>query len=197
MNEYKTKALEIITEWHDMTPEQQLKFCQVCVCKTIKRGRTLKPLYDMEDAVQETYCKMLQRLQDVGKLAKNIEKRANQGFGDSLPAIVTRAANATMEGIAYRHAKDSKATSRTITSQDGDEIDILSTVAATDNTERSATVRATLKDFYSGLDERNKTIFCGMVKRLTEREIAPTVGISHVATHHRIAKIRAELAALL
>lgn len=59
MNEYMDKALEIITEWNDMTPEQQLKFCQVCVCKAIKRGRTLKPLYDLEDASQETFCKML------------------------------------------------------------------------------------------------------------------------------------------
>lgn len=197
MNEYMIQAMKIADQWNDMTPEQQLKFCQVCVYKAIRRGRTLKPLYDLEDAVQETYVKVLQRLQDVDKLARNIERRTNQGFGDSLPAIVTRAANATMEGIAYRHAKDSKATSRTITSQDGDEIDVLDTVAATDNTERSATVRVILKDFYNSLDERNKTIFSGMVKRLTEREIAPSVGISHVAVHNRMVKIWAELAALL
>lgn len=62
MNEYMNKAQEIINEWNDMTPEQRLNFCKACVCKAIKRGRTLKPGYDMEDAVQETYCKMLQRL---------------------------------------------------------------------------------------------------------------------------------------
>lgn len=190
-------AKEIVNQWNDMTPEQQLKFCQVCVYKAIKRGRTLKPLYDMEDAVQETYCKMLQRLQDVGKLAKNIERRANQGYVDSLPAIVTRAANATMQGIAYRHAKDSKATSRTITSNISDEIDVLDTVAATADTERAATIRATLKDFYNGLDSKNKIIFGGMVQGKPEREIAPAVEISNIAVHKRMVKIRAELAALL
>lgn len=196
MNEYTIQAKEIINQWNDMTPEQQLKFCQVCVCKAIKRGRTLKPLYDMEDATLETYCKVLQRLQNVGKLAKNIERRVNQGFGDSLPAIVTRAANSAMEGIAHRHAKDSKATSRT-TTVDGEALDLLDTVAATDDTEKAATIRAILTDFYNGLDSKNKIVFGGMIQGKTEREIAPTVEISNIAVHKRMVKIRAELAALL
>ena len=196
MNKYTIQAQEIINQWNDMTPEQQIKFCQICVCKAIKRGRTLKPLYDMEDAIQETYLKMLQRLQDVDKLARNIERRANQGFGDSLPAIVTRAANTTMEGIAHRHAKDSMATSRT-TTVDGEALDLLDTVAATDDTEKAATIRAILTDFYNGLDSKDKIVFGGMIQCKTEREIAPAVEISNIAVHKRIAKIRAELAALL
>lgn len=196
MNEYMNKAMEIISEWNAMTPEQQLNFCKACVCKAIKRGRTLKPGWDLEDATQETYCKMLQRLSDVGKLARNIKRRANQGFVDSLPAIVTRAANTTMEGIAYRHRKDSKATSQTTTA-DGETLDLLDTIAATDDTEKAAIIRATLKDFYNGLDAKNKIIFGGMVQRLTEREIAPSVGITNTAVHSRMVKIRAELAALL
>ncbi len=197
MNEYMNKAQEIINEWNDMTPEQQLKFCQVCVCKAIKRGRTLKPGWDLEDATQETYCKMLQRLADVGTLAKNIERRANKGFEDSLAAIVTRAANATMEGIAYRHRKDSKTTSQTTTTADGETLDILDTIAATDDTEKVATIRATLTDFYNSLDSKNKIIFDGMMEGKTEREIAPTVEISNIAVHNRMAKIRAALAEML
>lgn len=196
MNEYMIQAMKIADQWNDMTPEQQLKFCQVCVYKAIRRGRTLKPLYDLEDAVQETYVKVLQRLQDVDKLAKNIERRASKGFTDSLPAIVTRAANSTMQCIAYRHTKDSKATSQTTTA-DGETLDLLDTVAATDDTERSAIVMVTLRDFYNSLDGKGKIIFGGMVKRLTEREIAPSVGISSIAVHNRMVKIRAELAALL
>lgn len=196
MNKYTIQAQEIINQWNDMTPEQQIKFCQICVCKAIKRGRTLKPLYDMEDAIQETYLKMLQRLQDVDKLARNIERRANQGFGDSLPAIVTRAANTTMEGIAHRHAKDSMATSRT-TTVDGEALDLLDTVAATDDTEKAATIRAILTDFYNGLDSKDKIVFGGMIQGKTEREIAPAVEISNIAVHKRMVKIRAELAALL
>lgn len=196
MNEYMNKAQEIINEWNDMTPEQQLKFCQVCVCKAIKRGRTLKPGWDLEDATQETYCKMLQRLADVGTLAKNIERRANKGFEDSLAAIVTRAANATMEGIAYRHRKDSKTTSQTTTA-DGETLDILDTVAATNDTEKAAIIRAMLTDFYNSLDSKDKVIFGGMMEGKTEREIAPTVEISNIAVHNRMVKIRAQLAEML
>ena len=61
-------AIEIINEWKGMEPEQQLNFCKACVCKAIKRGRMLKPGYDMGDATQETYCKVLKRLADVDKL---------------------------------------------------------------------------------------------------------------------------------
>lgn len=166
MNEHMNKAMEIINQWNDMTPEQQIKFCQICVCKAIKRGRTLKPLYDMEDATQETYCKVLQRLQNVGKLVKNIERRASKGFTDSLPAIVTRAANTTMGGIAYRHAKDSKTTSQ-ITTADGETFDLLDTVAATDDTEKAATIRATLKDFFARLDAKDKIIFACPIKNIS------------------------------
>ena len=52
-------------------------------------------------------------------------------------------------------------------------------------------------DFYNGLDERGKTIFKGMVNGKTEREIAADIGISHVATHNRMTKIRTALAAML
>ena len=143
MNEYMNKAQEIINEWNDMTPEQQLKFCQVCVCKAIKRGRTLKPGWDLEDATQETYCKMLQRLAD------------------------------------------------------GETLDILDTVAATNDTEKAAIIRAMLTDFYNSLDSKDKVIFGGMMEGKTEREIAPTVEISNIAVHNRMVKIRAQLAEMV
>lgn len=196
MNEYMNKAQEIINEWNAMTPEQQLTFCKACVCKAIKRGRTLKPGYDMEDAVQETYCKMLQRSPDVGTLAKNIERRANKGFGDSLAAIVTRAANATMEGIAYRHRKDSKTTSQTTTA-DGETLDLLDTIAAADDTEASAIFRAMLQQFVKGLDETNQKILTGRIQGMTEREISKTVFISNVAVHKRIIKMQKALTEML
>ena len=87
--------------------------------------------------------------------------------------------------------------SDTATNGSGEEYSLFDTVAGAADTERSAIIRATLKDFYNGLDAKNKIIFDGMVKRLTEREIAPTVGISSVATHNRMVKIRSKLAALL
>lgn len=190
-------AIEIITAWNALTPEQQINFCKACVCKAIKSGRTLKAGYDMQDATQETYCKVLKRLANVDKLEADCKRRADNGKPNTLAAVVCRAANATMENIAYHHRKDSKTTSTEITTADDETLDLLDTVAATDDTEQTAIIRAELKRFVSGLGDTNKIIFAGMVDGLTERELAPTVGISNVAVHNRIVKLRAALAALL
>lgn len=190
-------AIEIITAWNALTPEQQINFCKACVCKAIKSGRTLKAGYDMEDATQEAFAKVLERLANVGKLEADCKRREAQGKPDTLAAVVCRAANSTMEGIAYRHRKDSKVTSQTITTEDGESFDLLDTVAAANDTERAAIIRAELQRFADGLDDTNKTIFKGMVNGKTEREIAADIGISHVATHNRMTKIRTALAAML
>lgn len=197
MNEYMNQAKGIVNEWNDMTPEQQLNFCKACVCKAIKQGRTLKPGYDMEDAIQEAYCKVLKRLAGIDKLEADCKRRENQGKPDTLAALICRAANATMEGIAYHSGKDSKATSRTITSEDGDEIDILDTIAAPQNVEESAIFRATLQQFVKELDEMNQKILTGRIKGLTEREISQIVCISNVAVHNRLAKMQKALAGML
>lgn len=188
-------AIEIITAWNALTPEQQINFCKACVCKAIKSGRTLKAGYGMEDATQEAFAKVLERLANVGKLEADCKRREAQGKPDTLAAVVCRAANSTMEGIAYRHHKDSKATSQTTTT-DGETLDLLDSIPATDDTEQAAIIRAELKRFVSGLGDTNKIIFAGMVDGLTERELAPTVGISNVAVHNRMVKIRAALAAI-
>lgn len=191
------KSIEIINEWNALTPEQQINFCKACVCKAIKTGRTLKPGYDVEDATQETFCKVLTQLANVDRLEADCKRREAQGKPDTLAALICRAANATMEGIAYRHRKDSKSTSQTITTADGETLDLLDSILATNDTEQAAIIRAELKRFVDSLDDTNKTIFVGMVDGLTERELAPTVGISNVAVHNRIVKLRAALAALL
>ena len=191
-------AIEMINEWKGMEPEQQLNFCNACVCKAIKQGRMLKPGYDMGDATQETYCKVLKRLADVDKLEADCKRRESQGkAGNTLAAVVCRAANSTMECVAYHSGKDSKATSRTITSEDGDEIDVLDTIAAADNVEESAIFRATLQRFVKGLDETNQQILAGRIDGLTEREISQIVCISNVAVHNRLAKMQKALAAML
>ncbi len=197
MNEYKVKALEIIAEWNAKDGTERYNFCRNCVYKSIKNGRKLRAGSELGDAVNDTYIKVAARLLDADKLARNIERRASQGFTESLAAIITRAANATLQQRIDREKRESVVISDTAINGSGEKYSLFDTVAEAADTERSAIIRATLKDFYSSLDAKNKTIFDGMVKRLTEREIAPSVGISSVATHNRMTKIRAELAALL
>lgn len=184
---------EIISQWNALTPEQQINFCQNCIKKSIKSGRTLKPGYDMDDATQETYCKVLQRLANVDKLKADCQRRDSQGKPDTLAAFICRAANSTMEGISYHHRKDSRATSQTTANESWQELDVLDTIASSDNTETSAIIRAEIRRFVGCLDNINKVIFAGMVDGLTEREIAAEIAISNVAVHKRIAKMKNEL----
>ena len=191
-------AIDIINEWNNMNDEEKFVFCQNCVKRAIKQGRKLKTGYEFDDAVQSTAEGVLKVLANPAKLDADTEQRESQGkAGNTLAAVVCRAANSALENISHHSDKDSKATSRTITSEDGDEIDILDTIAATDSTEDTAIISTTLKDFYTSLDSKNKLIFDGMVQGKTEREIAPIVGISNVAVHKRIAKIRTALASIL
>ena len=197
MNEYKAKALEIIAEWNERSGEERLNFCRNCVLKGIREGWRLAHGDELDDAINSTYELVAGKLLDVDKLAKNIERRASQGFTDSLAAIINRAAKATLQREIDREKRDSVVISDTATNGSGEEYSLFDTTAGAADTERAATIRATLKEFFAGLDSKNKIIFGDMVKGMTEREIAPIVEISNIAVHKRMVKIRAQLAALL
>ena len=197
MNEYKAKALEIAAEWNAKSGEERLNFCRNCVLKGIREGWRLAHGDELDDAINSTYELVAGKLLDVDKLAKNIERRASQGFTDSLAAIINRAAKATLQREIDREKRDSVVISDTATNGSGEEYSLFDTTAGAADTERAATIRATLKEFFAGLDSKNKIIFGDMVKGMTEREIAPTVEISNIAVHKRMVKIRAQLAALL
>lgn len=197
MNEYKAKALEIAAEWNAKSGEERLNFCRNCVLKGIREGRRLAHGDELDDAINSTYELIAGKLLDIDKLAKNIERRASQGFTDSLAAIISRAAKATLQREIDREKRDSVVISDTATNGSGEEYSLFDTTAGAADTERAATIRATLKEFFAGLDSKNKIIFGGMVQGKTEREIAPTVEISNIAVHKRMVKIRAELAELL
>ena len=85
----------------------------------------------------------------------------------------------------------------TTTDEDGNEIDILDTIAAADNVEGSAILRAMLQQFIGSLDEINQKIIAGKIDGLTERELASIIGISNVAVHNRIAKMQKALKEML
>lgn len=196
MNEYKTKALEIISAWETMTGREQRDFCRNCIRRSIREGRKLKPGNEIDDAINDTYIKVAERLADADKLARNIERRANKGFSDSLPAIICRAANAVLQRQIDQAERESMTVSDATINSSGQEYSLFERIAGTADTEKAAVIRATLKDFYAGLDATNKIIFNGMAEGKTERELAPTVSLSNVAIHKRMTKIRTALATL-
>ena len=197
MNEYKTAALQIIHEWESMDGKQQQDFCRNCVRRSIKRGRRLAHGDELADAVNDTFIIVLEQLADADKLAQSIERRANKGFGDSLAALISRAANAVLQREMNQDERDSVVISDTATNSSGETYSLFDTVAGTADTEKTATIKATLKAVYDKLDTVNQVIFRGMVEGKTEREMAPAVNLSNVAVHKRVSKIRATLAAAL
>lgn len=191
-------AKEIANKWNSMTDDQQIELVWKCVWTKINQGRTVAPSDTLDDVFQSTFEGVLTRLENLDKLEAYGKRRESQGKApDTLAGVVFRSANAVLARSAYNGKKNGKATRWTITSQDGDEIDVLDTVAAAAGTERAATIRATLKEFFAGLDSKNKIIFGGMVQGRTERELAPTVEISNIAVHKRMVKIRAALAEII
>lgn len=197
MNEYMDKALKIVAKWNAKSGEERYNFCRNCVLKGIREGRRLAHGDELGDTINTTYEIVAGKLMDADKLAENIKRQANKGFTNSLAGIVSRAAKATLQREIDREKQDSVVISDTATNGSGEEYSLFDTVAGAADTEHSAIILATMTDFYNGLDSWNKTIFNGMMEGKTEREIVPAVGISSVATHNRMVKIRAQLAALL
>lgn len=102
-------AQEIINQWNSMTGEAQLDFCENCVKRAIKQGRKLKAGYELDDAIQSTAERVIKVLKNPAKLDADTERRESQGkAGNTLAAVVCRAANSTMEYVAYHSGKDSK-----------------------------------------------------------------------------------------
>lgn len=164
MNEYMIQALAIIDEWNAKTGAEQQVFCRNCVLKGIREGRKLAHGDELDDAVNSTFIRVLEQLADADELARNIEKRADKGLNDSLPAIVSRAAKAFLQREINRTERDSVIVDNITTTTDGQQYSILDTIAAKDDTEKVATIRATLRDFYNGLDATNQIIFRGMAQ---------------------------------
>lgn len=188
------EAIEIIKDWNSKTPEQQLAYCESCVRAAIRDGYRISAGYEIGDAINATYVKIVERLADAEALDADDARRTAAGkAGNTLGSIISRAAKASLEGMSYHSRKHCVATARTITDEDGNEIDRLDLTPANDDTERAAINRAAIKEFASNRDDIDQKIIAGKVNGLTEREIAAIVGISGPAVHKRIAKMRTEI----
>jgi len=191
-------AIDIINQWNAMTPEQQENYCKACVCAALNDRYHLSTGYTFEDAVQDTYLRVLEAMQDAEALDADSDKRTAAGKAENtLGAIINRAARAGLERMAYQSRKHGKATSQQAITEDGDIIDTLYLLAAGDDTERAAILRINLQDFTACLDDTNREIIAGKINGLTERALASIVGISSTAVHNRIARMQKTLAEML
>ena len=206
-------ALEIVREWADMADADKVRMMAACVRKAAKNeiGYSTEDHYlqfsevpafgcyrphDFDEFVNETCIRVLSRLADVDKLTATNERRAAQGKRPlRLVSVVYNAARASIAAVYYADSKHGAAYDWQIEDGEGNAASYLETCCgdATENTETAAIIRADVERVRNGLDEIGKQILEMVAAGKTEREIGKAVGISNVAVHKRIVKMRAAL----
>lgn len=195
--ENTNNAVAIINEWNSLTPQEQINFITACTFKIVKAQPT-GTRYEINEVVNEAWLRIADNM-TADKLTAINERRTDQGKAPiTLASVVYRAARASIATISYSEKKHAAASVRMVKSEDGKEADYIDTMATSGaDTEAAAILKTTLEQFAASRDEIDQQIIGGLMGQQTEREISAVVGISPVAVHKRIAKIRAELTALL
>lgn len=206
-------ALKIVKEWADMADADKVRMMAACVRKAAKNeiGYSTEDHYlqfsevpafscfrphDFDEFISETCIRVLDKLADVDKLTATNERRAAQGKRPlRLVSVVYNAARASIAAVYYADSKHGAAYDWQIEDGEGNAASYLETCCgdATENTETAAIIRADVERMRDGLDEIGKQILEMVAAGKTEREIGKAVGISNVAVHKRIVKMRVAL----
>ncbi len=209
----EVNAVAVINEWAAMSDADKIRMMSACIRKAAKNeiGYSTEDHYlqfsevpafgcyrphDFDEYVSETVIRVLGKLGDVEKLTATNERRAEKGKRPiKLVSIVYNAARASIAAIYYQDAKHGAAYDWEISDGDGNSASYLETMCGDghQDTERAATIRAGLKNYKKTLDEIGKQIMEMVIDGKTEREIGKAVGISNVAVHKRIVKMREAL----
>lgn len=207
-------AGEIVNEWANMADADKVRFMSACIRKAAKNeiGYSTEDHYlqfsevpafgcfrphDFDEFVSETCIRVLDKLGDLDKLAATNERRAAQGKRPMrLVSVVYNAARASIAAVYYADSKHGAAYDWQIEDGEGNAASFLETCCgdATVNTETSAIIRADVERLKDGMDKIGKQILEMVMAGKTEREIGKAVGISNVAVHKRIVKMRTALA---
>lgn len=207
-NHAESNAANVISQWENLSPEDQVKLMTACVRKAAKNdiGYSVKDHYlqydevvagslrghDFDSFISETWL----RVANAMNLAKLTEVNRNRASQSKRPirmiSVVYNAARASIAKILYDHIKHGKADIRTIEDDKGAEHSYVETMASSkrDNTETAAVIRADMATFLNIRDQIDAEIVAGLWLGFTMREIAVRVCMSHVAVKKRIDKMR-------
>lgn len=155
--------------------------------------------HGLECLVNETWLKLAERLTPEYLDGLN-SKRTHDGKEEiTLVSLVYRCAKDAIRSIYEQDIKHGRAQAYTIVDNHGDEYDYIDimAVSARDNTETSAIIRAAFHSILNGMDNTDRIIIECKCEGMSERDIGIVAGISGVAVHKRIVKIRAALTAVL
>ncbi len=207
----KINATATANEWAAMSEDEQIRMMSANIRKAAKNrirystgDRYLQyaevpafgcyGAHDFDEFLSETSARVIKSLKIDNLTAINERRAAKAKKPITLGSIVYRAASASIEAIYYQDSKHGAAYDYEISDGEGNTTSAMEMVASVkDNTESAAIFRAELKRFYKGQDEIGQKILALLVQYKTEREIAAEVGISNVAVHKRIVKMRAAL----
>lgn len=155
--------------------------------------------HGLDCLVNETWLKLAERLTPEYLDGLN-SKRTHDGKEEiTLISLVYRCAKDAIRSIYEQDIKHGRTRVHTIVDKDSDEhdyIDIMA-VSARDNTEASTIIRAAFRSILNGADKIDRVIIDCKCAGMSEREIGIVTGISGVAVHKRIVKIRAALTTAL
>lgn len=189
----------IISEWNKMSAEAQVNLITACIRKAASKEHRGQMLHlhghEINEFVNETWERITNNLQ-ADKLTATNERRAAQGKRPlKLVSVVYNAARASIAAVYYADTKHGAAYDWEISDGEGNAASFLETCCGdvTENTETAAIIRADVGRLKDGLDEIGRTILEMIMDGMTEREIGKAVGISGVAVHKRIVKMRSVL----
>ena len=151
--------------------------------------------HGLECLVNETWLKLAERLTPEYLDGLN-SKRTHDGKEEiTLVSLVYRCAKDAIRSIYEQDIKHGRAQAYTVVDNHGDEYDYIDIMAVStrDNTETSAIIRTAFHSILNGMDNTDRIIIECKCEGMSEREIGAITGISCVAVHKRIVKIRAAL----
>lgn len=205
----------IIQQWFNMSEETQIRMITANVRKAAKNeiAYSIGNQYNqyneavawfmgyhgLDCLVNETWLKLAERLTPEYLDGLN-SKRTHDGKEEiTLISLVYRCAKDAIRSIYDQDIKHGRAQAYTIVDNHGDEYDYIDIMAVStrDNTETSAIIRAAFHSVLNGMDNTDRIIIECKYEGMSEREIGIVAGISGVAVHKRIVKIRAALTAVL
>lgn len=205
----------IIQQWFNMSEETQIRMITANVRKAAKNEIAYSiggqynqyneavawfmDYHGLECLVNETWLKLAERLTPEYLDGLN-SKRTHDGKEEiTLVSLVYRCAKDAIRYIYEQDIKHVRAQAYTIVDKHGDSYDYIDImgVSARDNTEASAIIRAAFRSILNDMDDIDRIIIECKRDEMTEREIGAITGISCVAVHKRIVKIRAALTAVL
>lgn len=179
----------IITEWHSMTTEEQIKMITACVYKAANKDVGAHVLtqhgHEINEFVNEAWERIIKGLQPDELTACN-QRRACQGKQPiTLVSMVYKSARAAIAALCYHDTKTTNTTAYNIDA---------TTCGTPCNIETIVITTVDLERFRGCRDIIDQKILELVSIGYTEREIAAEVSISNVAVHKRIVKMRNELA---